>query len=512
MKNLVLVITLLLFFPSHINGQWYQQNSGTSSTILSVQFVNHNIGWTVVTESQGVYILFKTTNGGSDWFEQDTLISSLEGFFTTFYFLNESSGWFISYKFDETSNIYKTTDGGDNWNIQFITPPFQVVLGDIQFTDSLIGYTAGLGQLSSGYVYKSTDGGNNWELSLDPASAILTTSLAFINSDTGWVAGSNILKTTDGGNIWQEQFSIDPYYFSSVQFVNDEIGWASIDFPSGIFKTTDGGNTWFQQSAIELRSTFFVDTLYGWLVHDSNIYKTNNGGDDWILQNSGTDQELWDLFFIDQNAGWAVGNNGTILHTINGGLPVELVSFSAIVEVTNVTLSWITATELNNSGFEIQKKKSLEKNDWEEIGFIEGNGTTIKTKYYSFIDEDVSNGKYQYRLKQIDYDGSFEYSEIIEVEVRLPFDFSLAQNYPNPFNPSTKIKFTIPYVETGHAPSVLLKVYDVLGNEVVTLVNEDKPAGEYEVEFDATALTSGIYFYRLKAGSFIETKKMILIK
>lgn len=419
MKNIVSVVTLLLFFTSHINGQWYQQNSGTTSTILSVQFVDNNIGWAVGTESQGVHILFKTTNGGSDWFEQDTLLSSLEGSFTTFYFLNESTGWFIAYKFDETSNIYKTTDGGDNWNIQFTTPPFGAVLNDIQFTDSLIGYSAGWGQLSSGYIYKSTDGGNNWDLLLGPASAISTTSLIFINSDTGWVAGSNILKTTNGGNIWQEQINIEPYDFISVQFVNDEIGWASIDFPSGIFKTTDGGGTWYQQSAIELRSTFFVDTLYGWLVNGSNIYKTNNGGDDWILQSSISDQELWDIFFIDQNAGWAVGNNGAIIKTTNGGV--------------------------------------------------------------TFLDD--------------------------KNEVNIPQYFSLSQNYPNPFNPNTYIKYQIPELRF-----VTLKVYDILGNEVATLVNEVKHAGSYEVEFDGTRLTSGIYFYRIISGSYSDTKKLVLLK
>ena len=165
-----------------------------------------------------------------------------------------------------------------------------------------------------------------------------------------------------------------------------------------------------------------------------------------------------------------------------------------------------------------------ENEDWRAVGFIEGKGTTTETQNYNFVDDlyGVVVSKIFYRLKQIDFNGSFDYSKEIEV-VRAPATFSLEQNYPNPFNPSTKIKFTIPSVETTQrVVFTTLKIYDVLGNEIATLVNEEKPAGEYEVEFsakggsasggNATNLPSGIYFYQLKAGSFIQTKKMILMK
>jgi hypothetical protein len=200
-------------------------------------------------------------------------------------------------------------------------------------------------------------------------------------------------------------------------------------------------------------------------------------------------------------------NFATILVVV----PVELVSFSyEINEKNDVTLSWITATETNNWRFEIERKTV--NYQWEKIGFVDGYGTTIKPQFYSFIDESLQTGKYQYRLKQIDYDGSFEYSDIVVVEIGIPNEFTLEQNYPNPFNPTTKIKFSIPFVETRDRVSVQLKVYDVLGNEVATLVNEEKPAGSYEVEWYATGLPSGIYFYQLTVGSFIDTKKMILLK
>ena len=224
----------------------------------------------------------------------------------------------------------------------------------------------------------------------------------------------------------------------------------------------------------------------------------------WLLFVSEITRELG---CYNDGDGWL---QGIIIDGVTYGdiypLPVELVTFDVSVLDKNVTLTWITASELNNSGFEIQRIDKT-KNIWKEIGFIEGKGTTSEIQYYSFIDENVPSGKYRYRLKQVDFDGTFEYSEIIEVVVGTPTEFSLGQNYPNPFNPSTTINYSIPEFSF-----VTLKVYDVLGSEVATLVNEDKSVGSYEVEFDATGLPSGIYFYKLQAGSFVETKKMVLMK
>jgi len=216
------------------------------------------------------------------------------------------------------------------------------------------------------------------------------------------------------------------------------------------------------------------------------------------------------------------------LATVLAIIPVELTSFDGNIVDGNVQLEWSTATETNNSGFSIERRqKSNVKRDmtWNEIGFIQGHGTTTEPQSYSFMDESILSGIYQYRLKQIDYDGSYEYSNLIEVEIGIPTEYSLEQNYPNPFNPTTKIRFSIPALETGHTPSVQLIIYDVLGNKVATLINEEKEAGVYEVEFsaqggDAYNLTSGIYFYRLTAGdpstssgqSFTATKKMIILK
>ena len=188
-----------------------------------------------------------------------------------------------------------------------------------------------------------------------------------------------------------------------------------------------------------------------------------------------------------------------------GTIPVELTSFTAEAINDAVVLKWQTATETNNQGFEIER--SLDNINFNNIGFVPGFGTTTETKSYNYTDSEVSSGNYTYRLKQIDFDGSFEYSQEVEVQVTAPLVFTLEQNFPNPFNPSTVISYQLPV-----GGNVTLKVFDLLGCEVATLVNENKSAGKYEVEFNAENLHSGIYFYEFKAGEFIQTKKMILMK
>jgi len=221
------------------------------------------------------------------------------------------------------------------------------------------------------------------------------------------------------------------------------------------------------------------------------------------------------------SACWASGSTATsgsqgnfcILRlTSDSPVPVELTSFTANTINNNVELEWVTASELNNAGFEIQRK--LNNSDFESIGFIIGNGTTTEVSNYSFTDYNLTEGQYSYRLKQLDFDGTFEFSNEINVEINAPENYYLGQNYPNPFNPNTTIKFSIPNVTLSgvEGSRVTLTVYDVLGTEIAILVNEEKPAGSYEVSFDASSLTSGAYFYKLQSGSFVQTKKMILIK
>ena len=246
-------------------------------------------------------------------------------------------------------------------------------------------------------------------------------------------------------------------------------------------------------------------------------------GTNWTSFNSTNSQlpqtySIRDLAFDKFGNLWiATESAGLVVFNENGIVPVELLSFSSSVIENDVTLTWTTATETNNQGFEVQRKQvsspqsSVGNNEWNILGFINGSGTTTEPQLYFFVDENLSAEKYHYRLKQIDFDGTFEYSNTIEVEINSPTKFSLEQNYPNPFNPSTNIQYAI-----GSRQFVALKVFDVLGKEITTLVNEEKPAGSYEVEFNPESSiknpATGVYFYQLKAGDYIETKKMILMK
>jgi hypothetical protein len=190
----------------------------------------------------------------------------------------------------------------------------------------------------------------------------------------------------------------------------------------------------------------------------------------------------------------------------NGPLPVELSLFTATLVKNEINLFWKTETETNNFGFDVER--TIDEKEWIKISFINGHGNSNSQKEYSFIDSDLNVwvNKFWYRLKQIDNSGGFEYSEVVEVEF-VPDQYELAQNYPNPFNPTTTIRYSIPIDQF-----VTIKIYDVLGNEVVTLEDEQKPAGNYEVDFNASSLSSGVYFYKLQAGLFADTKKMTILK
>jgi len=193
-----------------------------------------------------------------------------------------------------------------------------------------------------------------------------------------------------------------------------------------------------------------------------------------------------------------------------GTLPVELVSLSATSTGSSVRISWSTASEKNNRGFEVERKEA--NGSFRNVGFVSGNGTTTQQQVYSFVDANVTNGKYSYRLKQVDYDGTYKYSDAVEVSVNVLHKFALDQNFPNPFNPSTTIKFTL-----SVDSKVNMKVYNVLGQEITTLINSNYVAGPHEVKFNASNLNSGVYFYKLivngiDGSSFSSVKKMILAK
>ncbi len=206
------------------------------------------------------------------------------------------------------------------------------------------------------------------------------------------------------------------------------------------------------------------------------------------------------------SANFSTNNISVLLNTAVLPLPVELASFTSSVNSNNVTLNWSTTQEQNNKGFEIERNSF--GTGWKKIGYVEGHGTINTPQNYIFKDNSLTTGRYSYRLKQIDYNGNFEYFELSnEVAIGVPSKYLLAQNYPNPFNPSSIINYQLEINSF-----VSLKVYDLAGKEVANLVNEVKDAGYYSVTFDAKNLSSGTYFYKITTDKFSDVKKMVLMK
>ncbi len=311
-----------------------------------------------------------------------------------------------------------------------------------------------------------------------------------------------------------------------------------------IWYTTDGGSTWTNESgnlnaatgpSVRSAEIFTISGTTDYLLATSTgVYyaTTLNGGSTVWTQEATTTIgnavcSMLNYRASDNTLAVATHGRGVFSAVVNSTLPVELVSFAGVSLDGKVNLLWQTATTVNNYGFDIERGRMIEGSNqnvlWENIGFVKGAGNSNTPEKFSFVDNDPLNGEssgvVEYRLKMIDNTGNYKYSNIVMIDFNQPLKFELSQNYPNPFNPSTTIKYQIPY-----AGYVTLRVYNILGQEAATLVNENKQAGAYSVELSADKyqLTSGIYFYKLNVEpssitkssnqGFSEVKKMLLLK
>jgi photosystem II stability/assembly factor-like uncharacterized protein len=462
-------------------------------------FLDENTGWAAGYNGT----IVKTTDGGVNWYSQS--LSTADDIHSIF-FVDSLNGWIVLYEFvpERHGIIMYTTNGGENWVTQLTEWGF--TLHRIFFTDINNGYALG----SNGILYKTSNSGQYW-YEISPFNSYWLYSAFFFNPNVGWIGGGlegYFLRTTDGGQNWSWLFLPTNERMMDIYFSDENFGWAC-GAGGKIIRTTNSGLDWMLGNSgvnVELRDIQLLNQKEGWAVGlNGVILYTLDGGANWYQQNSGTNNNLYGVYFADALIGWTFGDNGIILKTTNGGIPVELVSFTGEIELGKVILNWITATEINNSGFEIERK--FNSDDWLNIGFVPGHGTTTEKQFYQFEDQPEKNGNYYYRLKQIDYNGTFEYSNEVAIEFTPKFDFILEQNYPNPFNPTTTIRYSLPEKQL-----VTLRIYNSLGEMVSELVNEVKEAGIYEIEFNASGFPSGIYFYRIISGKFIETRKMILLR
>ncbi|MDR3609329.1 MAG: T9SS type A sorting domain-containing protein [Ignavibacteriaceae bacterium] len=436
----------------------------------------------------------------------------------------------------ETQNggLMRTTNGGTRWlgaasgidqteNVTWIAPIIAHPNISGQF------YTA------RQKVYITTNNGSSWTpLSLNSINGtgpVREMAISKTNPSVLFASSANYLfKSTDGGINWSDVSSglpVKTITSISVHPANPLVAVVTLSgFGSGhVYKTTDGGATWSNISGNlpdSPANTLYIhykgsDPAYYFVGTDVGIFYSTDDGISWTESNDGLPNCV--MMYLDYQPlsnTLRVGTHGRGVYEayIDAVTPVELSSFAATTSSNKVILNWNTATETNNKGFEVQRK--LKNMDWAPVGFVNGNGTSSDIHSYSFIDkfDNDYEGRILYRLKQIDFNGSFKFTNYVYVDVDfLPKSFTLFQNYPNPFNPSTAIKYFL----TGES-NVNLTIYNSVGQKVEELVNKVDAGGFHEIYWNADKFSSGIYYYTLKVFGFEnrtfykETKKMQLIK
>ena len=399
--------------------------------------------------------IVKTTNFGNDWISNSTCIDHGLSYHK---FQNENSGYAIG-SINRKYYGYSTTNGGISWTRYGTGAYLYHVFRLVGAGDNTIYAVGGYSNLSS-YVAKSTDKGFSWTTLTAPTTHTIA-SAYFINNNTGVTCGMSgkHLKTTDGGVSWSVYSLNLPYWHSDVCLTDNNIGY-SVNSGGQVWKTTNEGNTWFLVSTLgnfSLRELYFNNSNTGYVTSSQGVWKTTNGGINWysVLSNVGG----YEIEFYDLNTGYFSGYNGRIFRTTNAGQ-----SWSEQYYITNKSIF----------KFYFLSSEKL---------FAIARGCLFRT----------DNGGVLLTTKN--------------KRNTIPFSYSLYQNYPNPFNPSTKIKFDI-----KQSSNTKLIIYNILGKEIATLVNEKLNAGSYEVDWDGSGYPSGVYFYKLTTDGFSDVKKMILIK
>lgn len=444
--------------------------------------------------------ILKSTNSGVNWSIDSTTFKPpfpMPFILWNLDMINENSlyitggGGFIAH----------TSNSGINWNTQI---GYQRNLRNVYFPSSNIGYSVGEG----GTILKTTNEGQNWHTVSSVSSRHLQ-SAYFTNANTGFIVGDTglIMKTTNSGINWNIQQSGTLINLLSVKFTDSNTGYTAGSYinngNSVILKTTNAGNNWvtkFTGNGMELQALFFTNETTGYSVGDE-FYKTTNSGENWVLKPTARGR---DVCFSDASNGYVIGFSTTLFKTTDGGEnwssinyaipgPFESINFfgnfgiasgdrGTIMKTTNGGFNWTAINSpTNNFLYSIYFLN-------ENIGYIAGNfGTIIKTTNGGLSFIQANNGI-------------------------VPKKFSLHQNFPNPFNPSTKIKFDVPQNVQGITENIKITVFDIQGSEIAVLIDEELSPGVYEIEFNATDISSGIYFYSIQTKNHSDTKRMVLLK
>ncbi len=462
----------------------------TDDLVLTATF---STGLNLATGASGPVLYYRTSTGGSFSSFNEVPGAPLRGDYTfTFTIPGQQLGTIVQYYIaaqDEDASIVTTLPaGGGGFNPPGNIPPsdffqFFVAPQTLAFEDTVMNmdnWTAAgtWGTTTSKFVsapYSITD---------SPSGNYQSNSNSGITSVNSFDLSGSLGATLEFDTQWAIETDWD--YAQVLISTNNGADWTALQG-----QYTNPGTGTFQPNGEPL----YDGEQSAW-VHETIDLSDYTGSQIKFRFHLISDESLTeDGFYVDN-----------IRVKVFSAVPVELASFSAVSTGSEVNLKWQTASELNNKGFEVQRKAEG-KSEWTVLGFVNGNGTSTQSTDYSFTDNKPLPDKSFYRLKQVDFDGSFKLYNPVEVSFNPVFSFSLAQNYPNPFNPETRINFSV-----GKTELVTLKVYDVLGSETVSLINEVKEPGNYSVSFDGSRLASGIYIYKFTAGTFTSFKKMILSK
>ena len=484
-----------VLYTTNAGFNWNLADSKTTSDLLDAYYDDQGNGYAVGDDGVITY----TSDFGQNWNLQDSGTENI---------LYGVSGNRIV---GETGIILRSISGGQAW--EFESSGFTDKLLSLYFVSDNSGYATGV----NGIIYHTTDRGLTWPL-LPTNITVGLGKVQFINPDTGWVASSHyIYRTTDGGSSWEEQLYLPQTndLITDIEFVKGLPGEPVYGYATGglqsFWKTTDGGETWTSHGGAcgngNFNSCSFIDKNNGWIVgvpstqNPESIMRTTDGGQTFEAQTNPTiGPFLRDVCFITDQRGLAVGNDGQTLYTSDGGANWEErpngsktwqeVFLSQTGKAWAVGFSGAIALS-EDWGYTWQTQKSGVYGALNGIHFINDSEGWIVGDYGTILH--TTNGGITFvEEKQID---------------KMPSTYYLSNNFPNPFNPSTKIQYSVP-----QSARVQIRIFDILGNEIETLINEEKSVGTYELNWNAIGLPSGVYFYQIKAGKFIQTKKMLLIK
>jgi photosystem II stability/assembly factor-like uncharacterized protein len=544
----------------------------SSSTIFAhadIHFLGYNGSVLYCGSDGGVY---KSTNDGTSWTDLNATLSTLQYMSADY----DPNSLLRLYGGTQDNNKESSTNGGTTWNQLTTGDGGYTVVDPVNTNYVYGQYVNGSLQRSSNFgasYIEIRPSGSSGGLFYNPyamapgdhntivygqADLWKTTSAQTATSSVGWsqiatktVVGGNVssigisaantgkiyagtsngrlLATTDTGVTWNTTTGFPYVTGLSVDVTNDSVCYASFSgFTNGVhvYKTTNGGATWGNVTGnfpnipvlcIALR-TLAPRTLF--LGTDLGVYKSTDDGTTWVSFNNGLPTlAIFDLKYKEGTQILLAATHGRGCWTFDYGTfsSIELASFTATPGASSVVhIAWKTLSEINNYGFEVQRSgSSTDGFSTLAGGFVKGHGTTTIPQSYAFDDSSASTGSWFYRLKQIDLDGTAHYFDPVRVDIvtgtvagrSAPPEFALLQNHPNPFNPSTTIRFDL-----AADRDVSLKIYNSLGQAVSELVSGHMPAGRYSIAWNASGYASGVYFYRLEAGKFVQTKKLIVLR